>query len=134
VGSYVTAVQTGNLVFTSGALPMRDGQLMLTGRCGEGEISMEAAREAARQCALNAVAVLKQHLGDLSRVRRVVKVVGFVSSHPDFYQQPAVINGASDLLVEIFGEAVGKHARSAVGVSALPMNAPVEVELTVEVA
>lgn len=133
-GSYIPCVQTDNLVFTSGTLPMKDGAVACTGAVGEGGVSVEAAQEAARLCVLNAMSVLKNHLGSLSRIRKVVKVTGFVNSLPTFTNQPQVMNGASDLLVEIFGEAVGRHARSAVGVAALPRDASVEVEFLVEVS
>jgi enamine deaminase RidA (YjgF/YER057c/UK114 family) len=131
VAAYVPAVRTGNHVFTSGQLPMRDGQLMATGKVG-GEVSQEEAVECARQCGLNALAAIRAELGELSAVKRVVKVVAFVSSTPDFTGQPLVANGVSELLGEVFGDA-GRHARSAVGVPVLPLDAPVEVELVVEV-
>ena len=131
VAVYVPAVRSGNHVFTSGQLPMRSGELIATGKVG-GEVSVEEAVECARQCALNAIAAVRAEVGDLSAVRRVVKVVGFVASTPDFTGQPGVVNGASELLGEVFGDA-GVHARSAVGVAALPLGAPVEVELLVEV-
>ncbi len=131
VAAYVPAVRSGNHVFTSGQLPMRGGELMLTGKVG-GEVSLEEAVECARQCALNALAAVKAQIDDLAAIRRVVKVVCFVASTPDFTGQPQVANGVSELLGEIFGEA-GAHARSAVGVSVLPLDAPVEVELVVEV-
>jgi enamine deaminase RidA (YjgF/YER057c/UK114 family) len=132
VAAYVPAVQTGNYVYTSGQLPMREGQLMLTGKVG-GDVSSEQAVECAQQCALNALAAVKSVVGDLSRVERVVKVVAFVASTPDFTGQPGVANGVSELLGHTFGEA-GQHARSAVGVPVLPLDAPVEVELIVEVS
>lgn len=132
VAAYVPAVRSGDHVFTSGQLPMVDGALVATGKVGA-EVSPEQATELARTCALNALAAVKSQVGDLSAVRRVVKVVGFVASAPDFTGQPGVINGASELLGEVFGEA-GRHARSAVGVAVLPLDAPVEVEITVEVA
>ena len=131
-GVYIPAVRSGDLVWTSGQLPLVDGALLVTGKVGA-EVSAEVAKDLAGICALNALAAVKSHLGDLARVRRVVKVVGFVASSPDFTGQPGVINGASELLGAVFGEA-GRHARSAVGVAALPLNAPVEVELVVEVA
>jgi enamine deaminase RidA (YjgF/YER057c/UK114 family) len=131
VAVYLPAVRSGNHVFTSGQLPMRDGQLMLTGKVG-GEVSQEEAVECARQCALNAIAAVRAEVGELSAVKRVVKVVAFVASAPDFTGQPQVANGVSELLGEVFGEA-GRHARSAVGVAVLPLDAPVEVELVVEV-
>lgn len=132
VASYVPAVRTGAYVFTSGQLPMRDGALITTGKVG-GEVTPEEAAECAQQCALNAIAAVKAEIGDLTRVVRVVKVVVFVASTPDFTAQPTVANGASELLGKAFGDA-GTHARSAVGVPVLPLDAPVEVELLVEVA
>jgi enamine deaminase RidA (YjgF/YER057c/UK114 family) len=131
VASYVPAVRSGSQIFTSGQLPMRSGQLMMTGKVGA-EVSPEDAADCARQCALNAIAAVKAELGDLDRVKRVVKVVCFVASAPDFTGQPQVANGASELLGTAFADA-GVHARSAVGVSSLPMDAPVEVEILVEV-
>jgi enamine deaminase RidA (YjgF/YER057c/UK114 family) len=129
-GAYVPAVISGNLVFTAGQIPLVDGKLMATGKVGA-EITPEFAKEIAQRCALNAIAAVKGVLGDLSRVKRVVKVVGFVASVPEFTGQPGVINGASELLGAVFGDA-GLHARSAVGVAVLPLDAPVEVELIVE--
>ena len=131
-GAYVPAVVSGNLVFTAGQIPLIDGTLMATGKVGQ-EISPEFAKEIAQRCALNALAAIKSVIGDLSRVKRVVKVVGFVASTPEFTGQPGVLNGASELLGAVFGEA-GLHARSAVGVASLPLDAPVEVELIVEFA
>ena len=131
VAVYVPAVRSGNHIFTSGQLPMRSGELMLTGKVG-GEVSEEEAVACAQQCALNAIAAVKAEIGSLDQVKRVVKVVVFVASTPDFTGQPKVANGASELLGEVFGEA-GKHARSAVGVSVLPLDVPVEVEIVVEV-
>ena len=131
VAAYIPAVRSGHHVFTSGQLPMRDGKLMLTGKVG-GEVSQEQAVECARQCGLNAIAAVKAEVGDLSAVKRIVKVVAFVASTPDFTGQPLVANGVSELLGEVFGDA-GRHARSAVGVAVLPLDAPVEVELTVEI-
>ncbi len=129
-GAYVPAVISGNLVFTAGQIPLVDGVLMATGKVGN-EISAEFAKEIAQRCALNALAAIKSVLGDLNRVKRVVKVVGFVASTPEFTGQPGVLNGASELLGKVFGDA-GLHARSAVGVASLPLDAPVEVELIVE--
>jgi enamine deaminase RidA (YjgF/YER057c/UK114 family) len=129
-GSYVPAVRAGEFVYTAGQVPMVDGRLRKTGRVGA-EVTPEQAAELARICALNALAAIDSVVG-LDQVRQVVKVVGFVASTPDFFGQPAVINGASDLLGALFGEA-GAHARSAVGVAALPLGAPVEVELIVRV-
>ena len=125
------ALRSGNHVYTSGQLPMRDGQLMLTGKVG-GEVTQDEAVECARQCALNALAAVRAEVGELSAVKRIVKVVAFVASTPDFTGQPLVANGVSELLGEVFGEA-GRHARSAVGVNVLPLDSPVEVELVVEV-
>lgn len=131
-GSYVPAVRAGNFLFTAGQLPFEHGELRAKGKVGA-EVTPEEARQAARLCALNALAAVASEAGGLSNVRRIVKVTGFVASAPGFNGQPAVLNGASDLLAEIFAEA-GLHARSAVGVSELPLNAPVEVELIVELA
>ncbi len=131
VAVYVPAVRSGNQVFTSGQLPMRAGELMSTGTVGK-DVTPEEAYACAQQCALNAIAAVKSVVGDLSNVKRVVKVVGFVASTPDFTGQPGVVNGASELLGKVFGDA-GVHARSAVGVAALPLGAPVEVEILVEV-
>ena len=131
VAAYVPAVRSGSYVFTSGQLPMVDGSLAATGKVGA-EVSAEDAKQLAAVCALNALAAIKAEIGDLDRVRRVVKVVGFVASTPDFTGQPGVVNGASELLGEVFGDK-GVHARSAVGVAVLPLDAPVEVELVVEV-
>ncbi|MGH8776853.1 MAG: RidA family protein [Jiangellaceae bacterium] len=131
VAAYVPAVRTGSHVYTSGQIPLRDGELMRTGKVGS-EVSPEEAHECARQCALNALAAVGAQVGDLSAVTRVVKVVGFVASAPSFTGQPQVVNGASELLGQVFG-AAGQHARSAVGVAVLPLDAPVEVELVVEV-
>ena len=132
VAAYVPAVRSGSLVWTSGQLPMVDGSMTTTGKVGA-EVDAETAKDLARVCALNALAAVKSVVGDLSAVRRVVKVVGFVASAPGFTGQPGVVNGASELLGEVFGES-GRHARSAVGVAVLPLDAPVEVEVVVEVA
>jgi enamine deaminase RidA (YjgF/YER057c/UK114 family) len=131
VAAYIPAVRSGNHVFTSGQLPMRSGQLMATGKVG-GEVSQDEAVACARQCALNALAAVRAEIGALSEVKRIVKVVVFVASTPDFTAQPLVANGVSELLGEVFGD-LGRHARSAVGVPVLPLDAPVEVELVVEV-
>ena len=131
VAAYVPAVRTGPYVYTSGQLPMVSGSLAATGKVGA-DITPEQAKDLARTCALNAIAAVKAEIGDLAKVARVVKVVGFVASTPDFTGQPAVVNGASELLGEVFG-AAGVHARSAVGVASLPLDAPVEVEIVVEV-
>lgn len=135
VAAYVPAVQEGNLVFSSGQLPLVDGTLPATGKVGDGEglVHPDEAKRLAGLCALNAIAAVKSVVGDLDQVTRVVKVVGFVASDPGFTGQPAVINGASELLGSAFGDA-GVHARSAVGVAVLPMDTPVEVEITVAVS
>jgi enamine deaminase RidA (YjgF/YER057c/UK114 family) len=130
VAVYVPAVRTGSYVYTSGQLPLKDGQLILTGKVG-GEVSAEEAYDCARQCALNAIAAVKSQV-ELDSVVRVVKATVFVASTPDFTGQPGVANGASELFGAAFGDA-GTHARSAVGVPVLPLDAPVEVELIVEV-
>jgi enamine deaminase RidA (YjgF/YER057c/UK114 family) len=132
VAAYVPAVITGNLVYTSGQLPMVGGVLSAVGKVGA-EVGADEAQEYARICALNALAAADSVIGSLDRVTRVVKVTGFVASAPDFTGQPGVINGASQLLGEVFGDA-GKHARSAVGVAVLPLNSPVEVEIILEFA
>jgi enamine deaminase RidA (YjgF/YER057c/UK114 family) len=132
LAAYVPAVHTGNYVYTAGQLPMVDGALMMTGKVGAG-VSVTEAAGLAQVCALNALAAVASVTGSLSAVRRVVKVVGFVASAPDFTQQAQVINGASELLLKVFGEA-GKHARSAVGMAVLPLDTPVEVELIAEVS
>ena len=129
-GSYLPAMISGNLVFTAGQIPVIEGKLIATGKLGA-EITVEYGAEIAQRCALNALAAVKSVIGDLDRVKQVVKIVGFVSSVPEFTSQPAVINGASEFLQQVFGDA-GKHARSAVGVSVLPLDAPVEIELIVE--
>jgi enamine deaminase RidA (YjgF/YER057c/UK114 family) len=130
VASYVPAVRSGSYVYTSGQLPFVAGALPEAGKVGAG-VTPEAATGYARQCALNALAAVKALVGSLDDVARVVKVVGFVASDPSFTGQPGVVNGASDLLGEVFGDA-GVHARSAVGVAVLPLDSPVEVELIVE--
>jgi enamine deaminase RidA (YjgF/YER057c/UK114 family) len=131
LAAYIPAVQSGNLVFTSGQLPMIAGNLAETGKVG-GSVSPERAKELATVCALNALAAVKTVIGDLDKIKRIVKVVGFVSSVPEFSGQPSVVNGASEFLGEVFGDK-GIHARSAVGVAVLPLDAPVEIELIVEV-
>ena len=131
VAAYIPAKQTGKLVFTAGQLPMVQGELISKGLLGQ-DVEIEEANKAARICTLNALAAIKGVVGDLDRIKQIVRVVGYVASVPTFTQQPAVVNGASELLLEIFGES-GKHARSAVGMAVLPLNASVEIELTVEV-
>jgi enamine deaminase RidA (YjgF/YER057c/UK114 family) len=131
VAAYVPAVRSGDFVYTSGQLPTVDGKLPAVGKVG-GEVSATDAAGLARTCALNALAAAASAAGGLDQIRRIVKVTGFVASAPGFSGQPQVINGASELFIEVFGED-GKHARSAVGVAELPLNAPVEVELIAEV-
>lgn len=131
IGNYVEVVRTGNLLFLAGHGPLKDGQLV-RGKVGS-EIDVRAGYEAARLVALGLLATMKHELGDLDRVKRVVKLLGMVNCPPDFEQHPEVINGASDVLVAAFGPERGKHARSAVGMGSLPRNIPVEVEMVVEV-
>jgi enamine deaminase RidA (YjgF/YER057c/UK114 family) len=131
LAAYRPTARTGDLVFTAGQLPARDGEMIATGKVG-GEVTEEQAQECARQCALNALAAVAAEVGSLDAVTRVVKAVVFVASTPDFTDQAKVANGASELLGEVFGDA-GEHARSAVGVAVLPLDVPVEVELVVEV-
>jgi enamine deaminase RidA (YjgF/YER057c/UK114 family) len=131
VAAYIPAKQTGNLIFTAGQLPMVNGELISKGLLGQ-DVEIDEANKAARICTLNALAAIKGVIGNLDRIKQIVRVVGYVASVPTFTQQPAVVNGASELLLEIFGES-GKHARSAVGMAALPLNASVEIELTVEI-
>jgi enamine deaminase RidA (YjgF/YER057c/UK114 family) len=131
VAAYVPAVRTGSYVYTAGQLPLAEGKLLATGKVGA-QISAEEAARLARTCALNGLAAVASVAGGLSAIRRIVKVTGFVASSPGFTGQPHVLNGASELLLEVLGEA-GRHARSAVGVAELPLDAPVEVELIAEV-
>ncbi|GAA2709509.1 MULTISPECIES: RidA family protein [Streptomyces] len=131
LAAYQPAVRSGAYVFTAGQLPMVEGAIPVTGKVGA-EVSPEQAKELSATCALNALAAVKSVIGDLDKIVRVVKVVGFVASAPDFTGQPGVINGASELLGEVLGDK-GVHARSAVGVAVLPLDAPVEVEIQVEV-
>ncbi len=131
LAAYVPAVRTGSYVYTAGQLPLVDGALLMTGKVGA-EVGVAEAAALARVCALNALAAVASVSGGLSSVVRVVKVTGFVASAPDFTQQAQVVNGASELLLEVFGEA-GRHARSAVGMAVLPLDAPVEVELIAQV-
>lgn len=131
VAAYVPTVRTGNLVFVAGQIPMVEGKLAKAGRLGE-NVTLEEGAALARTCALNGLAALKAEVGELSRVKRVVRVGAFVASTNDFTDQPKVANGASELLVQVFGDK-GRHARAAVGVNVLPLGAPVEVELLVEV-
>ena len=129
-GAYVPAIRAGTLVFTAGQLPFEEGELNTKGKVGDA-VSLEKAKRAARLCALNALAAAAAEAGSLNRITRVVKVTGYVASAPRFNRQPEVINGASELIGQIFG-AAGLHARSAIGVAELPLDAPVEVELVVE--
>jgi len=131
VANYVRAVQAGDLVFVSGHGPVRDGTLAYTGKLGR-EYKVDEGYEAAKLVMLNCLASLKATIGDLDRVKRIVKLLGMVNSMPDFGDQPKVINGASDLLVALFGDK-GRHARSAVGMAALPFGMPVEIEMIVQV-
>lgn len=131
LAQYVPAIRAGDTVFTAGHLPMRGGALICTGRLGE-EVSLEQGQECARACALNALSAVRDLIGDLNHVQEVVQLRGFVASTQDFTDQPEVLNGASELMVTLFGEP-GQHVRSAVGVSVLPRNAPVELEVVVRV-
>jgi enamine deaminase RidA (YjgF/YER057c/UK114 family) len=130
LAAYVPAVRSGGFVYTSGQLPFVDGQLLATGKVGA-EVGVAEAATLARTCALNALAAVASVAGSLSAIKRIVKVTGFVASAPDFTGQAQVVNGASELLIEVFGEA-GQHARSAVGMAVLPLNTPVEVEIIAE--
>lgn len=131
-GNYVAAVQTGQLLFVSGSICMVDGTMTHTGKVGRAQ-TVETGYEAARVCLLNSLAVVKAHLGTLDRVQQVVSLAGFVNAVEDFAESPKVINGASDLLVEIFGE-IGRHSRTAVAVSGLPLDTTVELQMVVEVS
>ena len=131
LAAYIPAKKTGHVIFTAGQLPILKGELICKGLLGQ-DVDVEQAYQAARICTLNALAAIKGVIEDLDQIVQVVRVVGYVASTPTFIQQPAIVNGASELLLEIFGE-VGKHARSAVGVASLPLNASVEIELTVEI-
>lgn len=132
LAAYVPAVRTGDHVYTAGQLPVVEGELLATGKVG-GQVGVHEAAALARTCALNALAAVVSVTGSLSSIRRIVKVTGFVASVPDFTGQAQVVNGASELLLEVFGEA-GRHARSAVGMAVLPLDAPVEIELIAEVS
>jgi enamine deaminase RidA (YjgF/YER057c/UK114 family) len=132
LGSYVPVIRTGNLVFLSGILPLVEGKLLRQGKVGE-DITIDDAREDAKRVVMNALAVLRSHIGSLNTVKRCIKITGYIASSPDFTEQPKVLNAASDLLHEIFGEA-GRHARAAVGVTVLPLNASVEIEFIFEVS
>ena len=130
VAAYVPAVKTGNLVFTAGQLPIIDGQLLLTGKVGS-DVTPEDAKKMAEICALNALAAISL-VADLDQIEKIVRVGGFVNGVPGFVAIPAVVNGASELLTKLFGDVNGKHARTAVGVAELPLNAPVEIEMVVQ--
>lgn len=130
VANYLHAKKFGNLIYCSGCAPVKDGKNLHTGKLGT-DLTVEQGYDAAREAAINLLSVLKYELGDLDRVTSIVKILGFVASADDFYAQPAVINGASDLLVEVFGEK-GQHARAAIGTNAIPGNLPVEIELIAE--
>ncbi len=131
LGSYIPFVRTGDLVYLSGMLPLKEGKLLKTGKVGEA-VTLDEAVQSARTAAINALSVLKSAIGSLSNVKRCVKISGYIASANDFTDQPKVLNGASDLIFEIFGES-GRHARAAVGVNVLPMNSPVEIEFIFEV-
>jgi len=131
LGSYVPCVQTGNLVFLSGILPLRNGKLIRTGMVGE-SVTVEDAREDARQIVINALSVIRSYTGSLDKIKRCIKLVGYISSAPNFTEQPKILNAASDLLFEIFGEA-GRHSRVAIGVNVLPLNSPLEIEFIFEI-
>jgi enamine deaminase RidA (YjgF/YER057c/UK114 family) len=131
VAAYVPAVKTGNLVFTAGQLPVVDGKLVLTGKVGS-DVTPEDAKKMAEICALNALAAISL-VADIDQIEKIVRVGGFVNVAPGFVAIPAVINGASELLIKLFGDVVGKHARTGVGVAELPLNAPVEVEVCVQI-
>ena len=126
LGSYISCVQTGRLLFLSGILPLKNGVLTRTGKVGE-SVSLDEAMEDARTATINALSILKAHVGSLDKIKSCVKITGYVASAPDFTEQPKVLNAASDLLFEIFGEA-GRHVRAAVGVNVLPLNSPLEIE------
>lgn len=131
LGAYLPCVQTGSLVFLSGNLPLKDGKLLYAGKLGD-TVSLEEAQTACRQTVINALSVLRSHIGDLDRITRCVKLNGFIASSDVFTDQPKVLNAASDLLFEIFGEK-GRHARAAIGVNVLPLNSPVEIDFIFEV-
>jgi enamine deaminase RidA (YjgF/YER057c/UK114 family) len=130
VAAYVPAVKTGNLVFTAGQLPLKDGKIAIEGKVG-GAVTPEQAKEMAQLCALNCLAAVET-VASVDDIKRIVRVVGYVNGVPGFIAAPGVVNGASELFIELFGDVNGKHARSAFGVAELPLNAPVEIELTVE--
>ena len=131
-GSYIAVVITGNLAFVSGQIPMKDGKVIFEGKVPEKQ-SLDSARDAAKICILNGLAQLKLNLGSLDKITKFVRISGFVNSNPDFIEQPKIINAASDLLVEIFGD-MAKHSRIAVGVASLPLNSTVEIDMIVEIS
>jgi enamine deaminase RidA (YjgF/YER057c/UK114 family) len=131
LGVYLPCTRTGSLLFLSGILPLREGKLTRKGRVGE-SVSIEEAQDDAKQCVINALSVIKAYLGDLNRIRRCIKLNGFVSSAPDFFEQPKVLNAASEFLFDIFGES-GRHSRSAIGVFVLPLNSPIEIDFIFEI-
>ena len=131
VGAYIPVVRTGNLLYISGQIPMEDGKVAFTGKVSDE--NMEMAQKSARLCAINILAQIKRETGDLNKVVRIVRLSGFVNSEPNFYQHPKIINSASDLFFEIFGEK-GKHSRIAVGVASLPLNSMTEIDAVIEVA
>ena len=131
-GSYIPVVTTGNLAFVSGQIPMREGKVVFEGKVPEQQ-SLESARDAAKICIINGLAQLKSNLGSLDRITKFVRISGFVNSSPEFTEQPKVINAASDLLVEVFGD-MAKHSRIAVGVASLPLNSTVEIDMVVEIS
>ena len=131
-GSYIPVVTTGNLAFVSGQIPMKDGKVIFEGKVPEKQ-SLDSARDAAKICILNGLAQLKLNLGSLDKITKFVRISGFVNSNPDFIEQPKIINAASDLLVEIFGD-MAKHSRIAVGVASLPLNSTVEIDMIVEIS
>jgi enamine deaminase RidA (YjgF/YER057c/UK114 family) len=130
VAAYVPAVKTGNLVFTAGQLPIVDGKVVITGKVGA-EVTPEQAKDMAQICALNALAAISL-VADIDQIERIIRVGGFVNGVPGFVAIPQVVNGASELLIKLFGEVNGKHARTAIGVAELPLNAPVEIEMVVQ--
>ena len=130
VAAYVPAVKTGNLVFTAGQLPIVDGKVLITGKVGS-EVTPEQAKDMAQICALNALAAISL-VADIDQIERIIRVGGFVNGVPGFVAIPQVVNGASELLIKLFGEINGKHARTAIGVAELPLNAPVEIEMVVQ--
>lgn len=132
LGAYIPCVRSGNLLFLSGILPLREGKLLKTGRVGE-SLSLEEARQEARQVVINALSIVKATIGDLDLVSRCIKLNGYIASSPDFTEQPSVLNFASELLYEVFGER-GRHARVAIGVNILPLNSPIEIDFIFEVS